>query len=403
MFYYLFEFLDKQFDFVGAGVFRYISFRAGMAMITSLLIALIFGKQVIKYLRVKQIGESVRDLGLQGQMEKKGTPTMGGVIIIACILIPTLLFCKIDNIYIILLMISTMWMGFIGFLDDYIKVFKKNKEGLHGRFKIVGQVGLGLVVGMVLYFNQSVVVRNYAEPVTADQDDLKAGIHYVDEKSAKTTIPFFKNNELDYDEVFSFMGDFTWIAYVLIVIFIVTAVSNGANITDGIDGLAAGTSAIIVLTLGIFAYVSGNKIFADYLNLMYIPNSGELMIFSAALVGACIGFLWYNSFPAQVFMGDTGSLCIGGVIAVLALSIRKELLIPILCGVFLVENLSVMMQVAYFKYTKKKFGEGKRIFRMSPLHHHYQKGGFHESKIVIRFFIVGLLLALLTLATLKLR
>jgi phospho-N-acetylmuramoyl-pentapeptide-transferase len=379
MFYYLFEFLDKQFDFVGAGVFRFISFRAGMAMFTSLIIALFFGKRVITYLRVKQIGESVRDLGLQGQMEKKGTPTMGGIIIIACIVIPTLLFSKLDNVYIILLLVSTIWLGLIGFLDDYIKVFKKNKEGLEGKFKIVGQIGIGLIVGLTLYFSQDVV-------------------------SLKTTIPFFKNNELDYRDLFAFVGnDYTWMLYVLVVIFIITAVSNGANITDGIDGLAAGTSAIIGLTLGVFAYVSGNTIFASYLNIMYIPNSGEIMIFSAAFVGACIGFLWFNSFPAQVFMGDTGSLCLGGVIAVIALTIRKELLIPILCGIFLIENLSVMMQVAYFKYTKRKYGEGRRIFKMSPLHHHYQKIGYHESKIVTRFWIVGILLALLTLATLKLR
>jgi phospho-N-acetylmuramoyl-pentapeptide-transferase len=405
MFYYLFDFLDRQFDFIGAGVFRYISFRAGMAMILSLLIALIFGKKVIQYLRVKQIGETVRDLGLQGQMEKKGTPTMGGVIIIACIVIPTLLFSRVDNVYVILLLVTTIWMGFVGFLDDYIKVFKKNKEGLHGKFKIVGQVGIGLIVGLVLYFNDDVVVRKYLAPVSStQQEQLVRGVHYVDEPSMKTTIPFLKNNELDYSRLFGFLGEeYVWIFYVLIVIFIVTAVSNGANITDGIDGLAAGTSAIIGLALGIFAYVSGNKIFADYLNLMYIPNSGELMIFASAFVGACVGFLWFNSFPAQVFMGDTGSLCIGGIIAVLALTIRKELLIPILCGIFLVENLSVLLQVAYFKYTKRKYGEGRRIFRMSPLHHHYQKLGYHESKIVTRFWIVGILLALLTLATLKLR
>jgi phospho-N-acetylmuramoyl-pentapeptide-transferase len=373
MFYYLFEYLDKNFNFIGAGVFRFISFRAGMAMILSLLIALFFGKKVIQYLRVKQIGESVRDLGLQGQMEKKGTPTMGGVIIIACILIPTLLFAKIDNIYIILLMISTVWMGLIGFLDDYIKVFKKNKEGLAGKFKVIGQIGLGLLVGLVMFFNKGV-------------------------------LPFLKNNELNYHDLLNFISDdYTWIIYVLIVIFIVTAVSNGANITDGIDGLAAGSSAIIALTLGILAYVSGNAIFAKYLNIMYIPNSGELVIFCAAFVGACIGFLWYNSFPAQVFMGDTGSLSLGGIIAVLAIIVRKELLIPVLCGIFLIENLSVVIQVAYFKYTKRKYGEGRRIFKMSPLHHHYQKVGYHESKIVIRFWIIGILLAIITLATLKLR
>lgn len=402
MFYYLFEYLDKL-DFFGAGVFRYISFRAGMAMVFSLLTALVLGKRFIVYLRVKQIGESVRDLGLQGQMEKKGTPTMGGIIIIACILIPTLLFAKLHNVYVILLIISTVWLGAIGFLDDYIKVFKKNKEGLAGKFKIVGQIGIGLIVGLVLYFNENVTVRNYNNPQTSDHlVNVSSG--YKDEKSMKTTIPFLKNNELDYNEVFSFVGkDLTWVCYVLVVIFVVTAVSNGANITDGIDGLASGTSAIIGCTLAIFAYVSGNAIFANYLNIMFIPNSAEIVIFCAAFVGATIGFLWVNSYPAQVFMGDTGSLCIGGIIAVIAFAIRKELLIPILCGIFLVENLSVMLQVGYFKYTKRKFGEGRRIFLMSPLHHHYQKKGFHEAKIVTRFWIVGLLLAILSLATLKLR
>jgi phospho-N-acetylmuramoyl-pentapeptide-transferase len=400
MFYYLFDYLDRKFDFIGAGVFRFISFRAGMAMILSLLIALFFGRKVIRYLRVKQIGESVRDLGLQGQMEKKGTPTMGGIIIIACILIPTLLFAKIDNIYIILLMISTVWMGLIGFLDDYIKVFKKNKEGLAGKFKVIGQIGLGLLVGLVMFFNKGVLIRTFL----TNGNDVTDYSKYVDEHLPKTTIPFFKNNELNYHDLLTFISDdYTWIIYVLVVIFIVTAVSNGANITDGIDGLAAGSSAIIALTLGILAYVSGNAIFAKYLNIMYIPNSGELVIFCAAFVGACIGFLWYNSFPAQVFMGDTGSLALGGIIAVLAIIVRKELLIPVLCGIFLVENLSVVMQVAYFKYTKKKYGEGRRIFKMSPLHHHYQKVGYHESKIVIRFWIIGILLAIITLATLKLR
>ncbi|MFL5729718.1 MAG: phospho-N-acetylmuramoyl-pentapeptide-transferase [Cytophagaceae bacterium] len=404
MFYYIFEYLDKNYDFVGAGVFRFISFRAGMAMILSLIIALVIGKKVITYLRVKQIGESVRDLGLQGQMEKKGTPTMGGIIIIASLLIPILLFAKIGNVYVLLLIITTIWMGLIGFLDDYIKVFKKNKEGLQGKFKIVGQVGLGLLVGLVMYFNKGVLIRNYLTPHVNSQTGFTLSEDFVDETSPKTTIPFLKNNELDYNDLFNFISDdYTWIIYVLIVIFIVTAVSNGANITDGIDGLAAGSSAIIALTLGIFAYVSGNAIFAKYLNIMYIPNSGEIVIFCAAFVGACIGFLWYNSFPAQVFMGDTGSLALGGIIAVLAITVRKELLLPVLCGVFLIENLSVMMQVAYFKYTKRKYGEGRRIFKMSPLHHHYQKVGFHESKIVIRFWIVGILLAIMTLATLKLR
>jgi phospho-N-acetylmuramoyl-pentapeptide-transferase len=401
MFYYLFEYLDKNFDFIGAGVFRFISFRAGMAMILSLLIALFFGKKVIQYLRVKQIGESVRDLGLQGQMEKKGTPTMGGVIIIACIIIPTLLFAQIDNIYIILLMISTVWMGLIGFLDDYIKVFKKNKEGLAGKFKVIGQIGLGLLVGLVMFFNKDVLIRHF---LTTNGNEITASTQYIDEHVPKTTIPFLKNNELNYHDLLNFISDdYTWVIYVLIVIFIVTAVSNGANITDGIDGLAAGSSAIIALTLGILAYVSGNAIFAKYLNIMYIPNSGELVIFCAAFVGACIGFLWYNSYPAQVFMGDTGSLSLGGIIAVLAIIVRKELLIPLLCGIFLIENLSVVLQVAYFKYTKKKYGEGRRIFKMSPLHHHYQKVGYHESKIVIRFWIIGILLAIITLATLKLR
>jgi phospho-N-acetylmuramoyl-pentapeptide-transferase len=404
MFYYLFEYLNKNYDFIGAGLFRFISFRAGMAMILSLIIALVIGKKVITYLRVKQIGESVRDLGLQGQMEKKGTPTMGGIIIIASLLIPILLFARVGNVYILLLLVTTVWMGLIGFLDDYIKVFRKNKEGLQGKFKIVGQVGLGLIVGLVMYLNKGVLIRNYLTPYSRTDTVFSLSPNFVDERSPKTTIPFLKNNELNYNDLFNFISDdYTWIIYILIVIFIVTAVSNGANITDGIDGLAAGSSAIIALTLGIFAYVSGNAIFAKYLNIMYIPNSGEIVIFCAAFVGACIGFLWYNSYPAQVFMGDTGSLALGGIIAVLAITVRKELLLPVLCGIFLVENLSVMMQVAYFKYTKRKYGEGRRIFKMSPLHHHYQKVGYHESKIVIRFWIVGILLAIMTLATLKLR
>ncbi|HEX8545683.1 MAG TPA: phospho-N-acetylmuramoyl-pentapeptide-transferase [Cytophagaceae bacterium] len=405
MLYYLFDYLERQFDLVGAGVFRFITFRAGMAMLLSLVVALIFGKRMISYLRYKQIGESIRDLGLTGQMEKKGTPTMGGIIIIACILIPTLLLAKLGNVYVLLLLISTIWMGGIGFLDDYIKVFKKNKEGLEGKFKIFGQIGLGIIVGSVLYFNDHVLIRNYSSNAPAKtENSISIPSKFVDAHSTKTTIPFFKHNELDYHELFSFVSaDYMWLVYIIIVIFIVTAVSNGANITDGIDGLAAGSSAIIALTLGIFAYVSGNAIFANYLNIMYIPDSGEVVVFCAALVGACIGFLWYNSFPAQVFMGDTGSLALGGIIAVIAFSIRKELLIPILCGIFLIENLSVMMQVAYFKYTKRKYGEGRRIFLMSPLHHHYQKMGYHESKIVTRFWIVGILLAILTVATLKLR
>lgn len=404
MFYYLFEYLDKHYDLLGAGVFRFISFRAGMAMFFSLMIALLFGKKLIDYLRYLQVGESIRDLGLTGQMEKKGTPTMGGLMIIGCILIPTLLFAKIDNVYVILMIVCTIWMGLIGFLDDYIKVFKKNKEGLSGKFKIVGQVGLGLIVGLVLYFNDHVTVRKYwSKTISTATLDGTIQSTFLDEHSTKTTIPFFKGNEFDYSFL-NFMGDdYTWLIYVLVVIFIVTAVSNGANITDGIDGLAAGTSAIIGVALAALAYVSGNAIFADYLNIMYIPNSGEVVIFCGAFVGACIGFLWYNSYPAQVFMGDTGSLTLGGLIAVIALCVRKELLLVVLCGVFLIENLSVMIQVGYFKYSRKKYGEGRRIFLMSPLHHHYQKRGFHESKIVTRFWIVGILLAILTLATLKLR
>lgn len=411
MLYYLFDYLDQHFDLAGAGLFKYISFRAGASIVMSLLIAMIFGKRFIRLLQRQQVGESIRDLGLEGQLEKAGTPTMGGVIIISCILIPTLLFAKLDNIYVILLVASTVWMGLIGFLDDYLKVLKKNKEGLQGKFKIVGQVGLGLIVGLTLFFHQDVQVREYQhqDGVSAVSGETvhefnDATSDYTDVHSNVTTIPFLKDNEFDYNNVLSFLDvDLTWLVYVVIVIFIVTAVSNGANITDGIDGLAAGVSAIIGATLAVLAYVSGNTIFADYLNIMYLPNVGELVIFAAAFVGACIGFLWYNSYPAQVFMGDTGSLCIGGVIAVMSLSIRKELLIPILCGIFLIENLSVMLQVAYFKYTRKKYGEGRRIFLMSPLHHHYQKKGMHEAKIVNRFWIVGILLAVLTLATLKLR
>lgn len=404
MLYYLFTYLHEAFDLPGAGVFQYISFRAAMAIIFSLLISMIFGKKIIRVLAQKQVGESVRDLGLEGQVEKAGTPTMGGIIILSAILIPTLLFAKLDNIYVILMLITTVWMGFIGFLDDYIKVFKKDKEGLAGKFKILGQVSLGLIVGSILYFHPDVVMRDQVELVSES-----AQMEYVQEdvKSTMTTIPFVKNNEFDYSDLLSWAGeaakDWAWLIFIPMVIFIVTAVSNGANLTDGIDGLATGTSAIIGLVLAIFAYVSGNIIFADYLNIMYIPNSGELVIFIGSFVGACVGFLWYNSYPAQVFMGDTGSLAIGGIIAVFAIAIRKELLIPIVCGVFLVENLSVVMQVSYFKYTKKKYGEGKRIFLMSPLHHHYQKAGLHESKIVTRFWIVGIMLAILSFVTLKLR
>ncbi|MEM7298626.1 MAG: phospho-N-acetylmuramoyl-pentapeptide-transferase, partial [Bacteroidota bacterium] len=382
----------QQIDFPGSGMFKYISFRAGMAALLSLLITITFGQQLIDMLRKFQLGESIRDLGLEGQMEKKGTPTMGGIIIISAIVIPTLLFAQLDNIYIILLIISALWMGAIGFLDDYLKVKKQNKEGLRGKFKIIGQIVLGLIVGLVMVFHEDIVVRDFS------------GEAFRDESSLLTTIPFVANNEFQYDWLVpAFLDDYAWILYVLVVIFIVTAVSNGANITDGLDGLAAGTCAIIGLTLAVLAYLSGNAIFSDYLNIMFIPNSGELVIFCTAFVGACVGFLWYNAYPAQVFMGDTGSLSLGGIIAVLAFVIRKELLIPILCGIIVVENLSVIIQVSYFKYTKKKYGEGRRVFLMSPLHHHYQKKGIHESKIVGRFWIVGILLAIFTLATLKIR
>jgi phospho-N-acetylmuramoyl-pentapeptide-transferase len=422
MFYYLFHYLDQHFNFPGAGVFQYISFRAALALLSSLVITMIFGKRIINYIRKKQIGETIRELGLEGQNEKAGTPTMGGLIILAAIIIPTLLFAKIHNVYIVLMLISTVWLGSIGFLDDYIKVFKKNKEGLKGKFKVVGQIGIGLIVGAVFYFHPDVVVK---ERMTANQQSAYSFDDAISSKkdltlpkyaptpikSIKTTIPFVKDNEFDYVSVLSFMGDsavkYGWLIFIPIVILIVTAVSNGANITDGIDGLAAGTSAIIGTTLGILAYVSGNTIFADYLNIMYIPNTGELVVFMAAFVGACVGFLWYNAFPAQVFMGDTGSLALGGIIAVFAIAIRKELLIPILCGVFLIENLSVIMQVFYFKYQRKKhgleFAKANRLFKMAPLHHHYQKSGFHESKIVMRFFIIGIMLAALTIVTLKLR
>ena len=377
---------------MGAGLFHYISFRAGAAVVLSLLITILFGKRLISYLQKMQIGESIRDLGLQGQLEKKGTPTMGGVIIIGAIVIPTLLFAKLHNIYIILLLVTTLWLGGIGFLDDYIKVFKKNKEGLSGKFKIIGQVGIGLIVGLTLYFHPSVLVGEY----------IGDGFNVI--KSNITSVPFFKDNLLNYDNIIPFLSvDYTWVVYVLIVTFIITAVSNGVNITDGLDGLAAGTSAIVGVTIAILAYISGRTDFTDYLNIMYIPNLGEVVIFSTAFVGACVGFLWFNSYPAQVFMGDTGSLSLGGIIAVSAIVIRKELLIPILCGVFLIENLSVIAQVGYFKYTKSKYGEGRRILKMAPLHHHYQKLDIPESKIVVRFWIVGILMAVLTLATLKLR
>ena len=404
MLYYLFTYLQEALNFPGAGVFQYISFRAAMAVIVSLLISLIFGKRIISFLAKKQVGESIRDLGLEGQVEKAGTPTMGGLIIISSILVPTILFAQLDNIYVILMIITTLWMGLIGFMDDYIKVFKKDKKGLAGKFKVLGQVSLGLLVGFILYFHPDVVMR---EQISTIDTSAQVVVVQKDLKSTMTTIPFVKNNEFDYSDLLSWLGDtaqdWAWLIFIPMVIFIVTAVSNGANLTDGIDGLATGTSAIIGLVLAIFAYVSGNIIFADYLNIMYIPNSGELVIFIAAFVGACVGFLWYNSYPAQVFMGDTGSLAIGGIIAVFAIAIRKELLIPIICGIFLIENLSVLIQVSYFKYTKKKFGEGKRIFLMSPLHHHYQKAGLHESKIVTRFWIVGIMLAILSFVTLKLR
>ncbi|MBL7917775.1 MAG: phospho-N-acetylmuramoyl-pentapeptide-transferase [Bacteroidia bacterium] len=420
MLYYFFTYLDKQFDFVGAGVFQYISFRAALALIFSLIISLVFGKRIIEFIRKKQIGETIRELGLEGQTKKAGTPTMGGLIIIAAILIPTILFAKVLNVYIILMIISTIWLGGLGFLDDYIKVFKKNKEGLQGKFKIIGQIGIGLIVGCVLYFHPDVVVKERIKSTSKDlltisntSENKLNTPKYADVpvKTLKTTIPFVKNNELDYGKFVSWMCDdcmkYGWLIFIPMVILVVTAVSNGANITDGIDGLAAGTSAIIGVVLGILAYVSGNTVFADYLNIMYIPHSGELVVFIAAFIGACIGFLWYNSFPAQVFMGDTGSLAIGGIIAVFAISIRKELLIPILCGIFLVENLSVVMQVVYFKYQKKKRGleyaQTHRLFKMAPLHHHYQKSGFHESKIVMRFLIIGIMLAVLTFVTLKLR
>ncbi|HSF55680.1 MAG TPA: phospho-N-acetylmuramoyl-pentapeptide-transferase [Algoriphagus sp.] len=403
MLYPIFDYLDRVLDIPGTGVFRYISFRAGMAAVFSLIITITFGEAIINWIRRKQIGETVRDLGLEGQAQKKGTPTMGGLMMIAAILIPTLLFANLNNIYIILLLISTVWLGLIGFLDDYIKVFRKNKEGLKGRFKIVGQIGIGIIVGATLYYNDDVVIREFSTPVSIEEGVVETP-SFQDVKALKTTIPFVKNNELDYGRMLGFLGEsMVPVLYILVAIFIITAVSNGANITDGIDGLAAGTSAIIGLAIAIFAYLSGNAIFSQYLNIMYIPNSGELVIFASAFIGACIGFLWYNAYPAQVFMGDTGSLMLGGVIAVLALTLRKELLIPVMCGIFLVENVSVMLQVSYFKYTRKKYGEGRRIFLMSPLHHHYQKKGIHEAKIVTRFWIVGILLAVITLATLKLR
>ncbi|NHM05754.1 phospho-N-acetylmuramoyl-pentapeptide-transferase [Flavobacterium sp. CYK-4] len=408
MLYYLFEYLDKTMNIPGAGVFQYITFRSALAILLSLTLSTIYGKRIIGFLRNQQVGETVRELGLAGQNEKAGTPTMGGLIIIFATLIPVLLLTKLNNIYIILLIVTTLWMGTIGFIDDYIKIFKKDKQGLKGIFKVIGQVGLGLIVGTVLYTHPGVTIRKEApKSIMLNQTENVISQVPLEEKSTATTIPFVKNNELDYAELLSWMGDgyenWAWIVFIPIVIFIITAVSNGANLTDGIDGLAAGTSAVSVLALGIFTFVSGNIIFSSYLNIMYIPNSGEMTVFIASFVGALIGFLWYNSYPASVFMGDTGSLTIGGIIAVLAIAVRKELMIPLLCGIFLVENFSVVLQVSYFKWTKKKYGEGRRIFLMSPLHHHYQKKGYHESKIVTRFWIVGILLAILSIVTLKLR
>ncbi len=412
MLYYLFKYLHETFALPGAGVFEYITFRAAMAIITSLIISLLFGKTWINYLNRKQVGETIRDLGLEGQLEKQGTPTMGGLIILAAILIPALLFAKLDNIYILLMLFTTVWLGGIGFLDDYIKVFKKNKAGLPGKYKIAAQVVAGLVVGLVMYYNPSVVVREKVNQTTEIYSNLEqtgpaSNFSIEEQHSTKTTIPFFKNNEFDYAVLLKWMGDgykkWAFLIFIPIVIFIIVAVSNGANLTDGMDGLATGTSAIIGVTLGILAWVSGNIIFANYLNIMYLPDVGELTIFIAAFVGATVSFLWYNTYPAQVFMGDTGSLALGGIIAVFAIIIRKELLIPILCGIFLAESLSVILQVSYFKYTRMKFGEGKRIFKMSPLHHHYQKKGYPEPKIVMRFLIVGIMLSVLTIITLKLR
>ncbi|MBQ0770110.1 MAG: phospho-N-acetylmuramoyl-pentapeptide-transferase [Bizionia sp.] len=412
MLYYLFDFLEKHYDIPGLGVFQYITFRAALAIIVSLLISTIFGKKIIAILQRMQVGESVRDLGLEGQVEKAGTPTMGGLIIIMATLIPVLLFAKLDNIYVIMLIITTIWMGLVGFTDDYIKVFKKDKGGLSGKFKVLGQVGLGIFVGSVMYFHPGVTIKE-KNPVTeikvqTEMVSKTTKTEFKEESgSIKTTIPFVKNNEFDYSDIMRFFGDgyakYAWLIFIPIVIFIVTAVSNGANLTDGIDGLAAGSSAIIVFALAVFAFISGNIVFSDYLNVMFIPRLGELVVFIAAFIGALIGFLWYNTFPAQVFMGDTGSLTIGGVIAVIAIAVRKELLIPVLCGIFFAESLSVIIQVAWFKYTKKKYGEGRRVFLMSPLHHHYQKKGYHESKIVTRFWIVGIFLAILSIVTLKLR
>jgi phospho-N-acetylmuramoyl-pentapeptide-transferase len=416
MLYHLFEYLEETYKLPGAGVFQYISFRASLAVIVSLIISLLFGKRLIDKLRNLQAAETIRTLGLDGEESKRGTPTMGGLIILAAILIPTLLFAKLDNVYVLLMIFSTIWLGLIGFLDDYIKIYKKDKAGLAGKFKVIGQVGLGVIVALVLHFNEDVVVREQYKintlneaPADAEVKNINGQLMYFkDVKSSTTTLPFIKTHEVDYSKFLFWMSDakankWAWVVFMIIAVLVITAVSNGANLTDGIDGLAAGSSAIIGITLAVLAFISGNLIFSDYLNIMFIPNQGELVIFAAAFTGACIGFLWYNSFPAQVFMGDTGSLALGGIIAVLALMIRKELVLPILCGIFLIENLSVMIQVSYFKYTKKKYGEGKRIFKMSPLHHHYQKLGYAEPKIVTRFWIVGIMLAIFTIITFKLR
>lgn len=416
MLYHLFEYLEETYKLPGAGVFQYISFRASLAVIVSLIISLLFGKRLIDKLRDLQAAETIRTLGLDGEESKRGTPTMGGLIILAAILIPTLLFAKLDNIYVLLMIFSTIWLGLIGFLDDYIKIYKKDKAGLAGKFKVIGQVGLGVIVALVLHFNEDVVVREQYKintineaPADVEVKNINGQLMYFkDVKSSTTTLPFIKTHEVDYSKFLFWMSDskankWAWVVFMIIAVLVITAVSNGANLTDGIDGLAAGSSAIIGITLAVLAFISGNLIFSDYLNIMFIPNQGELVIFAAAFTGACIGFLWYNSFPAQVFMGDTGSLALGGIIAVLALMIRKELVLPILCGIFLIENLSVMIQVSYFKYTKKKYGEGKRIFKMSPLHHHYQKLGYAEPKIVTRFWIVGIILAIFTIITFKLR
>ena len=414
MLYHLFQYLDRTYDLPGSGMFQYLSFRAAAAIILALLIVIIFGRRIIDLLRRQQIGEEIRDLGLEGQLQKRGTPTMGGILILLAILVPTLLVGKLDNIYIQLMLVSTLWLGFIGGLDDYIKVFRHNKEGLKGRFKIVGQVGLGIIVGTTMWLSQDIVVREkVVQPVDTlivEQDGTPVqGIHQnvvlssESTKTTKTTIPFIKDNELDYAWLTDGNETAAWLLYVFVAIFVITAVSNGANLTDGLDGLATGVSAPIVAVLGVLAYLSGHIVYADYLNIMYIPGAGELTVFAAAFLGALIGFLWYNSFPAQIFMGDTGSLSIGGIIAVFALCIRKELLLPLLCGVFLVESLSVMMQVSYFKYTKRRYGEGRRILLMAPLHHHYQKKNIFETKIVVRFWIISLLLAAITLVTLKIR